>query len=50
MSRIDGFQTCPRCKKQSLPRIDTDSLVLAVRCWNCGEIIERAELEAEPKK
>ena len=49
MSRLEGFQTCPRCKQNRLPRIDADSQVTAVRCQNCGAVIERAELEKPAK-
>jgi hypothetical protein len=45
--RIEGFQTCPRCGKNSLPRIQPDSQANAVKCQRleCGTIISRKELE-----
>jgi transcription elongation factor Elf1 len=46
MSRLEGFQTCPRCGKNTLPRIQPDSKANAVKCQACGQVIDRAELEA----
>jgi transcription initiation factor TFIIIB Brf1 subunit/transcription initiation factor TFIIB len=43
--RIEGFQVCPRCEQNGLPRIDPASLANAVRCQRCGAVIERSELE-----
>jgi phage terminase large subunit GpA-like protein len=50
MSRLEGFQTCPRCGKNSLPRIQPDSQANAVKCQNpdCKVVIQRTDLE--PKK
>jgi hypothetical protein len=46
MSGFQGFQACPRCKTNSLPRIAPESLATATRCQNCGAVIELVEHKA----
>jgi hypothetical protein len=48
MSRLKGYQTCPRCQIRSLPRIQPDSQANAVKCQNpkCRAVIKRPWLEA----
>jgi hypothetical protein len=43
---MSGFQTCPRCKTNSLPRIPPESHATATRCQNCSAVIELAEHKA----
>ena len=44
----DGYQICPRCSKQTLPKLREASQVQAVACQNpeCKAVIERKELES----
>lgn len=49
-----GFIVCPKCKQQTLPRIDRQSHATAVACQNCRAVIDRTEVfliqDAKPPK
>lgn len=44
----EGYSTCPSCGERRLPLIALGSRATAVACLNCGEVVERAELEQIP--
>ncbi len=48
--KAEGFDTCPECGENAVPRVDTDSQANAVACQKCGWVFGLLPAGSNPRR